>query len=330
MPPRSVAEPWQRRPNALLVLSGLHSTLPASEVLSCVPSRVAARSDRLLLVETPFPDELRRLAYSALVLDFLGAGSLDWLPFVAAEEVRGTYAVRVSGASPRLRQALYRLVWHELREPRVALRDPDTELHAFVLPDQVWWGRLRHRVSDALFAARQTQRRPFFRSYGMQPRKSRCLVNLSGVQPGHRLLDPCCGTGSYLIEAALMGIKAHGSDIDPQAVAGSRSNLDALGLDVNLRVLDARRLEGWGLTFDAIVSDLPYGLSASLAGAPTVGLYREILQSAALVLPRGGVAVLGAPHGMLPAAPEQFVLLERHVEGVHESLRREISVLCRR
>jgi tRNA (guanine10-N2)-dimethyltransferase len=295
-----------------------------------VPSRLAARSGRLLLIETAFPEELRRLAYSALVLDFLGAGRLDRLPFVAAEEVRGTYAIRTSGAPARLREALYRLVWHELPAPRVALRDPETELHAFVLPEGVWWGRLRRRVSDAQFAARQTQRRPFFRSYGMQPRKSRCLVNLSGVQPGQRLLDPCCGTGSYLIEAALMGVQAHGSDSDSRAVEGSRQNTRALGLDVELRVLDARRVERWGVTFDAVVSDLPYGLSASLAGATSRALYREILEAAALVLPRGRVAVLAAPQGTLPAAPEQFVVLERHLERVHESLQREISVLCRR
>src|SRR5215813_1916463 len=296
MPPKRSAPPWQRRPNALVVLSGLHATLPESEVLGCVPSRVVARKERLLLIETAFPDALRRLAYSALVLDFLGAGPPDRLPFTAAEVIRGTYAVRVAGAGAELRQGLHRLVWQGLPDPHVALRDPDTELHAFVLPEGVWWGRLRQRVSGSAFAARLTQRRPFFRSYGMQPRKARCLVNLSGVQPGERLLDPCCGTGSYLIEAALMGIKAHGSDNDPRAVAGSRSNTDSLGLDVNLRVLDARRLDRWGMTFDAIVSDLPYGLSASLAGTSIVGLYRDILQSAAQVLPRGRVAVLGAPY----------------------------------
>jgi tRNA (guanine10-N2)-dimethyltransferase len=330
MPPRSAAQPWPRRPNVLVVLSGLHGTLPASEVLACAPSRLADRSGRLLLIETPFPDELRRLAYSALVLDFLGAGSSDRLPFDAAEEVRGTYAIHVSGASAGLRQQLYRQVWRALPDPRVALRDPDTELHAFVLPDGVWWGRRRQRITDAQFAARQTQRRPFFRSYGMQPRKSRCLVNLSGVQPGQRLLDPCCGTGSSLIEAALMGVEAYGSDSDPRAVAGSRANLEALGLEARLRVLDARRLDAWSFTFDAVVSDLPYGLSASLAGASSRELYREILQAAALVLPRGRVAVLAAPEGLLPDVPEQFVVLERHVERVHERLRREITVLSRR
>jgi putative methyltransferase (TIGR01177 family) len=329
-PPRAAAEPWSRRPNVLVVLSGLHGTLPASEVVACVPSRVAGRAGRLLLVETPFPDELRRLAYSALVLDYLGAAGPDRLPFDAAAEVRGTYAIHVSGVPERQRQALQRLVWRALPDPRVSLRTPDTELHAFVVRDGLWWGRLRARVSDALFDARRTQRRPFFRSYGMQPRKSRCLVNLSGVQPGQRLLDPCCGTGSSLIEAALLGVHACGSDSDPRAVAGSGENLAALGLAASLRVLDARRLDAWGLTFDAMVSDLPYGLSASLAGVGIRELYRDVLGAAALVLPRGRVAVLAAPEGLLPDVPEHFLRLERHLEDVHASLRREITVLCRR
>lgn len=330
MPPKRAAEPWPRRPDALVVLSGLHGTLPASEVLACVPSRVVARSGRLLLIETRFPEDLARLAYSALVLDFLGAGRADRLPFDAAREVRGTYAVRAEGATAGQRDALYRLVWGALRDPRVALRDPDTELHAFVLPDEVWWGRVRHRVTDAAFAGRLTQRRPFFRSYGMQPRKARCLVNLSGIRPGQRLLDPCCGTGSSLIEAALMGVAAYGSDIDAGAVAGTRENLDALCLTADLRVLDARRLDAWGMTFDAVVSDLPYGISASMRGVRRTDFHREVLDAAALVLPRGRVAVLAAPTGQLPDRHGGFAVLERHVERVHESLEREITVLCRR
>src|SRR5207253_1281484 len=121
-----------------------------------------------------------------------------------------------------------------------------------------------------------------------------------------------------------------GSDIDPEAVAGTQANLEALGLDARLRNLDARRLDAWGMTFDAIVSDLPYGLSATLAGRRMETLYDEILQAAALVLPRGRIAVFATPAGMLPTAPDQFIVLESHLERVHESLTREISVLCRR
>jgi tRNA G10 N-methylase Trm11 len=64
-----------------------------------------------------------------------------------------------------------------------------------------------------------------------------------------------------------MGVEAHGSDSDARAVAGARANIEALGLEPRLRQLDARRMDAWGMTFDAVVSDLPYGVSASLAGA---------------------------------------------------------------
>ncbi len=330
MPPRRPAGPPERRPNALVVLSGLHPSLPESEVLACAPSRVVARRERLLLIETAFPDALDRLAYATLVLDFLGVGTFDSLPFVAAEVVRGTYAVRVSRVPAEQRQQLYRLLWRALVDPQVALRHPDTELHAFVLPDGVWWARLRRSIGDQDFADRRLESRPFFRSYGMQPRKSRCMVNLTGIRVGQRLLDPCCGTGSYLIEAALMGVEAFGSDGDALAVAGARTNLEALGLKAVLRQLDARRLDAWGLGFDAVVCDLPYGRSASTSGVMTNELYGQILEASALVLPRGGVAVFAAPLEMLPVPGDQFVVLERHREFVHRSLAREITVLTRR
>jgi hypothetical protein len=136
---RAVATPA----NALVVLSGLHPTLPESEVRACAPCRVVARWQRVLLVETPFPEALDRLAYAALVLDFLGVGTIERLPFAAAEAVRGTYSVRVTGVSTDLRQALHRLVWHALPQPRVALDKPDTELPAYAVPDGIWWGRPR-------------------------------------------------------------------------------------------------------------------------------------------------------------------------------------------
>jgi tRNA G10 N-methylase Trm11 len=59
-------------------------------------------------------------------------------------------------------------------------------------------------------------------------------------------------------------------------------------------------------------------------------VYAEILRAAALVLPRGRAAVLAAPEGALPAAPDEFLVLERHLEVVNGGLTREISVLCRR
>lgn len=330
LPPKKSAGLVPRRGNVLVILSGLHPSLPESEVLAVAPSRVVTRRGRLLLIESRFPEELDRLGLSMLVLDFLGVGDDEGLPFDAEREVSGTFAVRVSGPTEDRKRQLYRMVWRSLHRPRVDLSRPETELHAYVQPEGIWWARARTAIGDAQFAARRLERRPFHRSYGTQPRRSRCLINLAGVPPGGRLLDPCCGTGSYLIEAALMGIDAYGSDADPAAVRGTLANLAATGLRATVMRRDARRLDGWRMRFDAVVTDLPYGLSASTGGSVLTELYAEILTASALLLGRGRNAVFVAPSGTLPVPDDLFSVLERHPEPVHRALTRETVVLARR
>jgi tRNA (guanine10-N2)-dimethyltransferase len=310
--------------------------MAASEAAGCAPCIPLLRSGRIVVVETAFPDAFGRLGYAAAVHEFLGEGTLAHLPFEPAETVRGSYRVVVRSGAPGVDRhvvegRLQDLVWRSLPTPRVDLRSADTALHAYVLPEgRVVWGLGEHRIRGSQFVERANQHLPFFRSYATQPRKSRSLVNMTGVQPGGRILDPCCGTGAYLIEAALVGAAVYGSDRDPAAVAGARRNLAALGLSAEVRELDAARLADWRLTFDALVTDLPYGHSASLFGASAVQVSASILRSAALVLPRGRVAVVMAPAGLVQAPRDLFLTLERHLEPVHSSLTREISVLVRR
>jgi tRNA (guanine10-N2)-dimethyltransferase len=319
----------------LVALTGLHASMPESEALGAVPCLVLDRVGRVLVLESAFPDALARLGYAAAVLEFLGEGSLRELPFEADGVVTGPYRVRVTGAGAGARphgveRALQDLLWHALSDPHVDLRRPSLDLYAFVAGERVLWGRLLHDVRAADFEARANHRLPFVRSYVTPPRKARALVNMSGIEPGQRLLDPCCGAGGYLIEAALMGAHAFGSDVDERAVNGTSLNLRELGLEAELRTLDARHLEAWGRTFDAVVTDIPYGHSASLRGLDRGELVGGLLRSAALVLARGGIAVLMAPHGAVQVPADLFVLLERHLEPVHASLTREIVVLCRR
>ena len=110
-----------------------------------------------------------RLASVSHVFDYLGAGPVGSLPFCPADVVDGTYSVRVSGsdgdASP-LARSLQALVWHGLETPRVRLGAPDTELHAFVVGDEIWWGRLASRLTPLDFASRNVEMRPFSRSIG--------------------------------------------------------------------------------------------------------------------------------------------------------------------
>lgn len=70
------------------------------------------------------------------------------------------------------------------------------------------------------------------RKKGMLPPKlARIMVNLAleGTQKNllaeRTLLDPFCGSGTVLMEAALRGVKVVGSDLDRTAITGSNANL---------------------------------------------------------------------------------------------------------
>ncbi len=97
--------------------------------------------------------------------------------------------------------------------------------------------------------------RPINFSNSLPPRLSRALVNLVAA-PGDTLIDPCCGAGTVLIEAARMGVHACGSDLNEAHLEMARRNLGYFGCAAPLRRADAREFEG---RYDAAVLDLPYG-----------------------------------------------------------------------
>lgn len=84
---------------------------------------------------------------------------------------------------------------------------------------------------------------------GMVPPKlAQMMLNIANVQSSDILLDPFCGSGTILQEAALLGVKElHGSDSEVKAVKDSQENLRWLlkefpQLQVNLEItkMDAR------------------------------------------------------------------------------------------
>lgn len=64
----------------------------------------------------------------------------------------------------------------------------------------------------------------------LPPKLARMMVNLAQVPEGGTLLDPFCGSGTILMEAALAtrAEKILGSDIDPQQIKDANANLDWL------------------------------------------------------------------------------------------------------
>jgi len=332
-------------PSLLYWLWGADHRLAHAEVeyLTGLPTRALARG----LVASGAHDlcAVRRLAYTRCVMQWLGHTQDFVPPFDAREVVSGTFAVKghaleavggsattdvvpaLTGGHTAARTA-GELVWDSLPSLRVDFQHPETEIHMFLTTDGVYWGRLLFAADPHEFDAREPHRRPFWRSMALPSRKARCLVNLSGVQPGERLLDPFCGTGSIPIEAALMGVRSVASDVDWAIATGAARNFKALGLEeIEVRRVDARDWADTGQRFDAIVADLPYGRSASIKGVDRDALYGSFLDTAAKSLKSHGRAVLMAPEGTLPVPPRSLPVVNRFREYVHGTLTREVTVL---
>lgn len=112
---------------------------------------------------------------------------------------------------------------------------------------------------------------------GMLPPKL-AQIMISLAKPNTALLDPFCGTGVVLMEAALQGLAITGSDINPRMIKYTKRNLDWLAQNYNvspkireLTTADATKHE-WQKPVDCVVCE-------TYLGKPLTSLpNRQILQ----------------------------------------------------
>jgi 23S rRNA G2445 N2-methylase RlmL len=91
-------------------------------------------------------------------------------------------------------------------------------------------------------AATPLHRRPYKQSNlpgSLKPTIAAAMLYIAGVLPGESVLDPFCGAGTILIEAALLGAEAYGGDNDPQALAAARNNAVLAGVSIAVEPWDA-------------------------------------------------------------------------------------------
>ncbi|PJE75578.1 hypothetical protein COV04_04090 [Candidatus Uhrbacteria bacterium CG10_big_fil_rev_8_21_14_0_10_48_11] len=151
------------------------------------------------------------------------------------------------------------------------------------------------------------------RSGMLPPKLARLMVNLLGLPPQGILLDPFCGSGTILMEAAVAGwASVIGSDKSAKAVSDSEENMawlkNAKGISADYTFFKTpvaklvSRVSGRSVA--AVVSEPDLG--PALRVAPTVAeakriaagllpLYRELLMAVGKVLRPGGRAVLVVP-----------------------------------
>ncbi|MFW6321494.1 MAG: methyltransferase domain-containing protein, partial [Halohasta sp.] len=229
-------------------------------------------------------DRLRGLAYTHAASDLLAtteadieaaalaveAASFDRTGSVAvrARDVRSTTGCSTQRAERELGSILVD------RGFSVDLDEPDHELRVLFSAGEVdgeprdvcligWLAAESKRD----FGERRPTDRPFFQPGSMDPLDARALVNIAGAGPETTVVDPMCGTGGLLLEAALVGSRVVGVDAQWKMTRGSRENLTALldGADVEIIHGDATALPVVDACADAVVFDAPYGRQSKIA-----------------------------------------------------------------
>lgn len=147
----------------------------------------------------------------------------------------------------------------------------------------------------------------------LKPPVAAALVRLAQTAPGAIFLDPMCGAGTTMLEAALMGAKARGGDIDPAAITVAKTNFQAAGLELPADLWDARRLPLHEHTIDAIACNLPFGRQVAV-DSDLAALYAALLDEFARVLrPAGRAALLTGVPELLPAHPKLPIIAQREI-----------------
>lgn len=87
---------------------------------------------------------------------------------------------------------------------------------------------------------------------------SRAIVNIAaGRDKDIKIVDPCCGIGTVVIEALSMGVDVKGYDINQKVVEGAKANIDFFGYPDVISEGDISKLQG---KYDIAIIDIPYGL----------------------------------------------------------------------
>lgn len=205
----------------------------------------------------PLAAEVNRAAYVSFCAEHI-ASSADVEGLCRQIRERGLAAERFAIREERIPHGLktnFRESVIEIANSITGRPDLQNPLVEFVLvasPKGWHFGRIISK-SDRSWAAHTKKLHSY--SSSISARMARAMVNMAG-RAGKKLLDPCCGAGTILIEAASIGLEAVGCDSNPTWPPKARENTQHFGLSVEVFVADAREIGG---VFDAIVTDLPYG-----------------------------------------------------------------------
>jgi tRNA (guanine10-N2)-dimethyltransferase len=340
----------------LVLLSGEHATLPTAELRALLdvhdPGALLSAEGLVATIVPARPAATdAALARMALAHEW-GEGwadapdtpeGIEALAEAVARHAPGTSSAAVTSDRRGIGKsgnslAIERRLGQALRDAGhpIDLKAPTMAVFAWILEGRVHVGRSRGRLDRSVFESRVAQKRAHFSPVSLHPRRAASLLHLARVKPGGTVYDPFCGTGTFVLEAALEGYRALGSDLDAWMVQGTWQTLTDVPPDpLEATVFEADIGAAPDLVgrVDGIVTDLPYGRSSGTDGEGLGQLYGRAWPAFAAILAPGSYAVVGYPDPKLledqVLRRHGFSVVERHEERAHRSLTRHFAVLRR-
>lgn len=138
--------------------------------------------------------------------------------------------------------------------------------------------------------------RVFEHPAALRPTIAYAMVRLAEPRPGDLFLDPMCGGGTILIEAAhFMGdkLRLYGFDINGRFVKGARANAEAAGVAhlITFAKGDCRKLSELVSGVNRLVTNPPYGVRMEPRGGVR-RLYRAFASEAYRAMEQSGRLVV--------------------------------------
>jgi tRNA (guanine10-N2)-dimethyltransferase len=210
----------------------------------------------------------------------------------------------------------------------VDIHTPRSEIR-IVLSDHASVGRCVGRVDRSSYERRKVRYLPFNQPVSIHPKYARALVNLTRARSGGRVLDPFCGTGAIVLEAALAGYHAIGTDVSQKMIDGAQANLRSQDVEAELMRCDIGEMPEVVGDVAGVATDPPYGRSTSTDGEPLQALLSRALGACADVLAPGSFMAMALHDLGLIDGDRDFEVVETHPLWVHRSLTRHFCVLRR-
>ncbi|MBW2965764.1 methyltransferase domain-containing protein [Candidatus Woesearchaeota archaeon] len=274
----------------IFLLSKQNIELSKQEVLALTQKQDFMLIDDLLIINTDFKD-YKRLAYTKEVYDLLFISNpknllTDIKNFNWQKIYKTNFCLRAHNNSKKEKD-LAGYIWNKLKNPKVNLKNPKTEIHFFFIKNKVIGALSKHKNKQE-FEKRKPHLRPELHPSSLNPRLARALINLTGIEKG-TLLDPFCGSGGILIEAGLINLIPIGYDTDKIMLKRAEINLKHYKIkNYKLKQQDATKIK---TKFNYIVTDLPY--SKNTKKQDLIKLYSNFLKTLKKILKKK--AVIGFP-----------------------------------